>query len=108
MVAKISKRASEPDQALHRAAADLRRLRCPEADRRRVLTARCGCKCGGYIVIDETEALIAIDVNTGRNKGGRDQEKTILQDEPRSGGRDCRQMRLRNIGGIDRRAISST
>src|SRR5450432_1503979 len=34
--------------------------------------------CGGYIVIDETEALIAIDVNTGRNKGqGRDMDKTI-------------------------------
>src|SRR6476659_10605461 len=29
-------------------------------------------KCGGYIVIDETEALVAVDVNTGRNKGGRD------------------------------------
>jgi ribonuclease G len=29
-------------------------------------------RCGGYIVIDETEALVAIDVNTGRNKGGRD------------------------------------
>jgi len=36
-------------------------------------------RCGGYIVIDETEALVAIDVNTGRNKGGRDVEKTILQ-----------------------------
>src|SRR5947199_3548367 len=36
-------------------------------------------KCGGYIVVDETEALVAIDVNTGRNKGGRDVEKTILQ-----------------------------
>ena len=36
-------------------------------------------KCGGYIVIDETEALVAMDVNTGRNKGGRDVEKTILQ-----------------------------
>jgi ribonuclease G len=35
--------------------------------------------CGGYIVIDETEALIAIDVNTGRNKGGKDVERTILQ-----------------------------
>ena len=35
--------------------------------------------CGGYIVIDETEALVAIDVNTGRNKGSRDVEKTILQ-----------------------------
>src|SRR3954454_2356606 len=33
-------------------------------------------RCGGYIVIDETEALVAIDVNTGRNKGGRDVEKS--------------------------------
>src|SRR5471032_1074595 len=30
--------------------------------------------CGGYLVIDETEALVAIDVNTGRNKGGKDQK----------------------------------
>src|SRR6187401_1432427 len=36
-------------------------------------------KCGGYIVIDETEALVAVDVNTGRNKGARDVDKTILQ-----------------------------
>src|SRR3954470_24100084 len=35
--------------------------------------------CGGYIVIDETEALVAIDVNTGRNKGTKDLDKTILQ-----------------------------
>ena len=35
--------------------------------------------CGGYIVIDETEAMIAVDVNTGRNKGAKDMEKTILQ-----------------------------
>lgn len=34
--------------------------------------------CGGYLVIDETEALVAIDVNTGRNKGGKDQEKTMI------------------------------
>src|ERR1700756_4386762 len=34
-------------------------------------------KCGGYIVIDETEAMIAIDVNTGRNKGTKDVERTI-------------------------------
>ncbi|HEY6228976.1 MAG TPA: Rne/Rng family ribonuclease, partial [Verrucomicrobiae bacterium] len=34
-------------------------------------------KSGGYIVIDETEALVAIDVNTGRHKGGKDQDSTI-------------------------------
>ena len=36
-------------------------------------------RCGGYIVIDETEALVAIDVNTGRHKGGKDQESAILK-----------------------------
>jgi ribonuclease G len=57
-------------------------------------------KCGGYIVIDETEALIAIDVNTGRNKGGKDVEKTILQTNLEAADEMARQMRLRNIGGL--------
>ncbi|GAT32050.1 ribonuclease G [Terrimicrobium sacchariphilum] len=56
--------------------------------------------CGGYIVIDETEALIAVDVNTGRNKGSKDMEKTILQTNLEAADEICRQMRLRNIGGI--------
>jgi ribonuclease G len=56
--------------------------------------------CGGYIVIDETEALVAIDVNTGRNKGGRDVEKTILQTNLEAADEIARQLRLRNIGGL--------
>jgi ribonuclease G len=56
--------------------------------------------CGGYIVIDETEALIAVDVNTGRNKGAKDIEKTILQTNLEAADEICRQMRLRNVGGI--------
>jgi ribonuclease G len=56
--------------------------------------------CGGYIVIDETEALIAVDVNTGRNKGSKDMEKTILQTNLEAADEICRQVRLRNIGGI--------
>lgn len=56
--------------------------------------------CGGYIVIDETEALIAVDVNTGRNKGSRDMEKTILQTNLEAADEIARQLRLRNIGGI--------
>lgn len=56
--------------------------------------------CGGYIVIDETEALIAVDVNTGRNKGAKDMEKTILQTNLEAADEICRQVRLRNIGGI--------
>ncbi|HEY6204842.1 MAG TPA: Rne/Rng family ribonuclease [Chthoniobacterales bacterium] len=57
-------------------------------------------KCGGYIVIDETEALVAIDVNTGRNKGGRDVDKTILQTNLEAAAEIARQLRLRNIGGL--------
>jgi len=56
--------------------------------------------CGGYIVIDETEALIAIDVNTGRNKGAKDVEKTILQTNLEAVDEIARQLRLRNIGGL--------
>src|SRR4030095_762793 len=57
-------------------------------------------KCGGYIVIDETEALVAIDVNTGRNTRGRDGEKTILQTNLEAADEIARQLRLRNIGGL--------
>ena len=56
--------------------------------------------CGGYIVIDETEALVAIDVNTGRNKGSRDVEKTILQTNLEAADAIARQLRLRNMGGL--------
>src|SRR5438874_1788976 len=57
-------------------------------------------RCGGYIVIDETEALVAIDVNTGRNKGGHDVDRTILQTNLEAADEIARQLRLRNIGGL--------
>ena len=57
-------------------------------------------KCGGYIVIDETEALIAIDVNTGRNRGSKDVDKMILQTNIEAAEEVARQLRLRNIGGL--------
>lgn len=56
--------------------------------------------CGGYIVIDETEALIAIDVNTGRNRGSKDVEKMILETNIEAAEEVARQLRLRNIGGL--------
>jgi ribonuclease G len=56
--------------------------------------------CGGYIVIDETEAMITVDVNTGRNKGAKDMEKTILQTNLEAAEEIARQVRLRNIGGL--------
>ena len=51
-------------------------------------------------MIDETEALIAIDVNTGRNKGTDDLEKTIVQTNLEAAEEVCRQLRLRNMGGL--------
>jgi len=57
-------------------------------------------RSGGYIVVDETEALVAIDVNTGRHKGGRDQESTILRVNLEAAEEICRQLRLRNMGGL--------
>lgn len=57
-------------------------------------------KSGGYIVVDETEALVAIDVNTGRHKSGRDQESTILKVNLEAAEEICRQLRLRNMGGL--------
>jgi ribonuclease G len=57
-------------------------------------------KSGGYIVIDETEALVAIDVNTGRHKSSKDQESTILKVNLEATDEICRQLRLRNMGGL--------
>src|SRR5439155_25530168 len=57
-------------------------------------------RCGGYIVIDETEALVAVDVNTGRTRAGRDVDKTILQTNLEAANEIARQLRLRNIGGL--------
>ena len=57
-------------------------------------------KSGAYIVVDETEALVAIDVNTGRAKGGKDQESAIYKVNMDAADEICRQLRLRNMGGL--------
>src|SRR6185503_17466358 len=58
-------------------------------------------KSGGYIVVDETEALVAIDVNTGRHKSSaRDQDSTILKVNLEAAEEIARQLRLRNMGGL--------
>lgn len=66
-----------------------------EAFRRKV-----NLKSGGYIIFDETEALIAIDVNTGRHKGKGSAEDAILDVNLEAVAEVARQMRLRNIGGL--------
>lgn len=55
---------------------------------------------GGYICIDETEALIAIDVNTGKGRKNKDQPDTILSTNLEAAEEVARQLRLRNIGGL--------
>ena len=57
-------------------------------------------KSGGHIVINPTEALVAIDVNTGRFVGGHNLEETILHTNLEAVGEIVRQIRLRNLGGI--------
>jgi len=57
-------------------------------------------KSGGHLVIDHTEALTAIDVNTGRFVGKKDQEETMLQTNLEAAKAVVEQLRLRNIGGL--------
>ena len=57
-------------------------------------------KSGGYLVIERTEALAAIDVNTGRYVGKKNQDETILRTNLEAAEEVVRQLRLRNIGGL--------
>ena len=54
---------------------------------------------GGYLCIDETEALIAIDINSGKSKSGKEAPEMILATNLEAAEEIARQMRLRNIGG---------
>ena len=64
------------------------------------LERRVWLKSGGFLVIDEAEALTAIDVNTGKNVGGRCAEDTIVKTNREAAAEVMRQLRLRDIGGM--------
>ncbi|HEX2223426.1 MAG TPA: Rne/Rng family ribonuclease [Thermoanaerobaculia bacterium] len=64
------------------------------------LKSKVWLKSGGYIVINQTEALVAIDVNTGRFVGQRNLEDTVLQTNLEAIQEIVRQIRLRDLGGI--------
>jgi ribonuclease G len=66
----------------------------------RALERRVWLKSGGYIVIDQTEALTTIDVNTGRYVGKRNQEETVLKTNLEAAREIVDQLRIRNLGGI--------
>ncbi|HSN39185.1 MAG TPA: ribonuclease G [Burkholderiales bacterium] len=66
----------------------------------KALARRVDLKSGGYLIIDQTEALTTIDVNTGGFVGGRSFDDTIFKTNLEAAQVIARQLRLRNLGGI--------
>lgn len=71
-----------------------------EEDLRDALKRRVDLKSGGYLIIDQTEAMTTIDVNTGSFVGGRSLEDTVYKTNLEATHAIARQLRLRNLGGI--------
>ncbi len=71
-----------------------------EAEIRSLFKPRVELPTGGYLIIQPTEALTSIDVNTGRYTGKKDPESTILKTNVEAAREVARQLRLRDIGGI--------
>ena len=71
-----------------------------EAELERALKRRVWLKSGGYLVFDQTEALTAIDVNTGKYVGTTNLADTVLKTNLEAAKEIARQLRLRNVGGI--------
>ncbi len=71
-----------------------------EEELEKALQRKVWLKSGGYLVIDRAEALVAIDVNTGKFVGKRNLEDTIVQTNLEAAKEVARQVRLRDLGGI--------
>ncbi len=71
-----------------------------ESEIRDLFKRRVDLPTGGYVIIEPTEALVSIDVNTGRYTGKKDPEKTILRTNVEAAREIARQIRLRDVGGI--------
>ncbi len=71
-----------------------------ETEIRELFDKRVDLPTGGYLIIEPTEALVSIDVNTGRYTGKQDPEKTILRTNLEAAREIARQGRLRDLGGI--------
>jgi ribonuclease G len=71
-----------------------------EEELTRALARRVELKSGGYLIVDQTEALTTIDVNTGGFVGARNFDDTIFKTNLEAAGAIARQLRLRNLGGI--------
>ena len=75
-------------------------LHAVEEEIQRSLDRKVALKSGGYLIIDQTEALTTIDVNTGAYVGHRNLEETIFRTNLEAAVAIARQLRLRNLGGI--------
>ena len=71
-----------------------------EEEIQRALGRRVDLKSGGYLIVDQTEAMTTIDVNTGGYVGGRNFDDTIFKTNLEAAHAIARQLRLRNLGGI--------
>ncbi|MGZ5765472.1 MAG: ribonuclease E/G, partial [Usitatibacter sp.] len=71
-----------------------------EEEIERALARRVDLKSGGYVIIDQTEALTTVDVNTGGFVSGRSFDDTIFKTNLEAAQSIARQLRLRNLGGI--------
>ena len=71
-----------------------------ETEIRDLFKRRCDLPSGGYLIIEPTEALVSIDVNSGRYTGKKDPEKTVVKTNMEAAREVARQLRLRDVGGI--------
>jgi len=71
-----------------------------EAELEKINSRRVSLPCGGSIVLDQTEALVAIDVNSGQFKGKPDAEESALEIDLEAADEIARQVRLRDLGGV--------
>ena len=71
-----------------------------EEEIQRALGRRVDLKSGGYLIVDQTEAMTTIDVNTGSFVNGRNFDDTIFKTNLEASHAIARQLRLRNLGGI--------
>jgi ribonuclease G len=92
--------ALEPRVRLHNGAGGIMEEHGVSAELERALRSKVWLPGGGYIVINQTEALVAIDVNTGRFVGKDDLEDTLLKANLDAVREIVRQIRLRDLGGI--------
>jgi len=71
-----------------------------EREVEKALRSKVWLKSGGYLIIEQTEALVSVDINTGKYVGKHDFEETILKTNREAAREIARQVRLRDLGGI--------